>query len=344
MPNPLVTPRRALLLGAAGLIAPAALRAQGSPVPIRYATGGGIGPNEMETLIYTEWMQRNVLQGYGRDYTVDMTFTRGTPEAGTLLAAGQADMATLSFSVFATAVLREAVPGGMKIVADNYQDGRPGFASNTFFVAEGSPIRSVQDLRGKRIAVNAFGSAVDIALRVKLSKEGLNPRRDVQVVEVAFPNIAVAIREKRVECGVLVVPFLSAEVARGGLQPLFTGGDAFGPYSVIFHVAANNFLRAQPGAVKAFLADYVRGLKWFYDPVNRAQAVRLAAEVTRQPPEVLDAYFATNRDYYRDQSACLTAALVQAPIDGMQAQGLIPGPVRVADHLDLSYLPMPCSA
>src|SRR5688572_18206823 len=90
---------------------------------IRYATGGGIGPNEMETVIYLEWMQKNVLQRYGKDYVVDMTFTRGTPEAASLLAAGQADMATLSFAAFATLVLKNAVPGGMTIVADNYQDG-----------------------------------------------------------------------------------------------------------------------------------------------------------------------------------------------------------------------------
>ena len=99
---------------------------------IRYATGGGIGPNEMETIIYLDWMQKNVLKGYGKDYTVDMTFTRGTPEAGTLLAAGQADMATLSFAVFATSVLKNIVPGGMTIVSDNYQDGRPASRRTPF--------------------------------------------------------------------------------------------------------------------------------------------------------------------------------------------------------------------
>jgi sulfonate transport system substrate-binding protein len=129
--------RRTLVAGGttgavAGLCAPFLRLARAAPTTIRYATGGGIGPNEMETVIYLEWMQKNVLKGYGKDYTVDMTFTRGTPEAGTLLAAGQADMATLSFAVFATSVLKNIVPGGMSIVSDNYQDGRPGYAQNTF--------------------------------------------------------------------------------------------------------------------------------------------------------------------------------------------------------------------
>ena len=318
-------------------------RAQ-APVKIRYATGGGIGPNEMETVIYLDWMQKNVLKQYGKAYTVDMTFTRGTPEAATLLAAGQADMATLSFAVFATTVLKDAVPGGMKIVADNYQDGHKGYAANTFFVLQDSPIKTVADLRGKRIGINAYGSAVDLALRVRLKKEGMDPKKDVQIVEIAFPNIGPALREKRVDCGVLILPFMNTELQKGGLRGVFDGGDAFGPYSVIFHVVTNNFLKANRAAVQAFLADYVLGLQWFYNPANRKRAVEITAEFTKSPAAVLDQYFMTERDYYRDRNGCVPAALIQSPVDAMQREGLIDKPVRIADHLDLSLLPGQCKA
>lgn len=312
------------------------------PVKIRYATGGGIGPNEMETVIYLDWMQKNVLKQYGKAYTVDMTFTRGTPEAATLLAAGQADMATLSFAVFATTVLKDAVPGGMKIVADNYQDGHKGYAANTFFVLQDSPIKTVADLRGKRIGINAYGSAVDLALRVRLKKEGMDPRKDVQIVEIAFPNIGAAIREKRIDCGVLILPFMNTELQKGGLRTVFDGGDAFGPYSVIFHVVTNNFLKANREAVRAFLSDYVLGLQWFYNPANRKRAVEITAEFTKSPAAVLDQYFMTERDYYRDRNGCVGAAIIQSPVDAMLREGLIDKPVKIADHLDLSLLPGQC--
>jgi NitT/TauT family transport system substrate-binding protein len=258
----------------------------------------------METVIYLEWMRKNVLKGYGKDYTVDMTFTRGTPEAGTLLAAGQADMATLSFAVFATSVLKDIVPGGMSIISDNYQDGRPGYAQNTFFALNDSPITST----------------------------------------VAFPNQAAAIREKRIDCGILILPFMNAEIRKGDLRALFTGGDAFGPYSVIFQVVTNEFLKKNPEAVKSFLADYVRGLHWFYDPANRRQAVEITAEFTKSPAEVLDSYFMTERDYYRDRNGCVGVATIQTPIDAMYNEGLIDRPVKVSEHLNTSYLPYACSA
>src|SRR5947209_9817851 len=324
--------------------APFVRMAQAAPVAIRYATGGGIGPNEMETIIYLDWMQSNVLQGYGKDYTVDMTFTRGTPEAGTLLAAGQADMATLSFAVFATSVIKNIVPGGMTIVSDNYQDGRPGYAQNTFFVLKDAPITATQDLKGKKVGINAFGSAVDLALRVKLKKDGIDPRKDLTIVEVAFPNQAAAIREKRIDCGILILPFMNAEIRKGDLRALFTGGDAFGPYSVIFQVVTNEFLKKNPEVVRSFLADYVRGLHWFYDPGNRKKAVEITAEFTKSPADVLDSYFMTERDYYRDRNGCVGVTTIQTPIDAMQSEGLIDRPVKIAEHLDMAYLPFPCAA
>jgi len=343
-----VTRRALMTTGAtaalAGLCAPHVRIARSAPVTIRYATGGGIGPNEMETIIYLDWMQKNVLKGYGKDYTVDMTFTRGTPEAGTLLAASQADLATLSFAVFATSVLKDVVPGGLTIVSDNYQDGRPGYAQNTFFVLKDSPIGSTRDLKGKKVGINAFGSAVDLALRVKLKKDGIDPRRDLTIVEVAFPNQAAAMREKRIDCGILILPFMNAELRKGDLRALFTGGDAFGPYSVIFQVVTNDFLKKHPEAVRSYLADYVRGLQWFYDPGNRKKAVEITAEFTKSPADVLDSYFMTERDYYRDRNGCVAAAVIQRPIDAMQNEGLIDRPVSISDHLDMSYLPFPCPA
>jgi sulfonate transport system substrate-binding protein len=336
--------RRVLQTSAAGAaLSVVSARGSAAPVKIRYATGGGIGPNEMETIIFLDYMKENVLKDYGKSYVLDMTFTRGTPEAATLLAAGQADLGTLAFSTFATAIAKNAVPGGLTIISDNYQDGHPGNATNTFFVLNDSPIKRVADLRGKKVGINAYGSAVDLVLRVVLKKNGIDPKRDVQIVEVNFPNMAAAIREKRVDCGVLVIPFLAVEAPKGDLRPLFTGGDAFGPSSVIFQVAATSFLKANKAAVRGFLADYVTGLNWYYDKANRKKALELVSGLTKSPVDVLDGYFATGKDYYRDPNGCVPVIAIQKPIDAMVTEGLIPQKVDASKYLDLSLLPKPCA-
>src|ERR1700687_1649251 len=188
----------ALAAGFGSLVAPHVLRA--APQLIRYSTGGGIGPNEIETVVFLDWMKQNVLKRHGKDYTLQMSFARGTPEAASLLAAGQVDIATLSYPIFATSLLKDAVPGGVTAIADIYQAARPGFHSNSYWCREDSGIQKITDLKGKTIAVNAFGASTDLVLRVALKKAGLDPKRDVRVVEVAFPAMAAAIREKRVDC------------------------------------------------------------------------------------------------------------------------------------------------
>jgi len=340
--------RRSVMLGATGIALSAPLisrAARAASVPnIRYATGGGIGPNEMETIIFLDHLKQNVLKNYGKAYTLDMTFTRGTPEAAALLAAGQADVATLSGPAFATIIAKDAVPNGLTIISDNYQDGHSGNATNSFMVLKDSPIKTVNDLKGKKIGINAYASAVDLALRVVLKKNGIDPRRDVQIVEIAFPNIASAIREKRIDCGVLVIPFLAMESPKDDLRPVFTGGDAFGPSSVVFQVTTNAFLKEHPDAIKGFLADYVDGLAWFYDPANREKAVQLVSDFTKSSKDVLNSYFATGKDYYRDPNACVSAQTIQKPLDAMFEEKLIDRRIDVSKYLNVGLLPKPCAS
>jgi sulfonate transport system substrate-binding protein len=317
--------------------------ASAAPQLIRYSTGGGIGPNEIETVVFLDWMKQNVLKRHGKDYTLQMSFARGTPEAASLLAAGQVDIATLSYPIFATSLLKDAVPGGITAIADIYQAARPGFHSNSYWCREDSGIQKITDLKGKTIAVNAFGASTDLVLRVALKKAGLDPKRDVRVVEVGFPAMAAAVREKRVDCGILVLPFSAVEVPKGGLRAVFDETAAFGPYSVIFQTVSNNFLKAKPDAVKAYLADYVEGLHWLYDPANREKAIELTAELTKSPRAVLETYFLTSKDYYRDRNGCVSAALLQQTVDALVEHELLPARVDMSKHVDASYLPLPCS-
>jgi NitT/TauT family transport system substrate-binding protein len=142
----------------------------------------------------------------------------------------------------------------------------------------------------------------------------------------------------------MIIPFMPAEQAKGDLRGLFTAGDAFGPHCVLFQVVTNDFVAANRAAVRAFLDDYVRGLHWFYDPANRAKAVQLTADFTKSSKDVLESYFLTPRDYYRDINGCVAAELIQVPIDAMLREGFIDRPVEVVKHVDTSLLPLPCKA
>jgi NitT/TauT family transport system substrate-binding protein len=342
-----MTRRKALQTGgaaiaSAGIFAPMISRA--APAVIRFANGGAIAPNECETLMLSEFFQKEVLKNYGKEYTIEGTYTRGTPEAGALMAAGRVDLACLSFPIFAASVLKDAVPGGMSIIADVFQDGHEGYASNTFFVREDDSMKKIEDLKGKKIAINAYSSAVDLELRVVLKKHGLDPKRDVEIVEVTFPNMGPALREKRVDCAVMVLPFMAVEENKGGIRALFKGTEAFPRFSVVFMAARNDYIKEHRDLVKAWLADYVGMLHWLYTPANRATAVKEVAKFTKSPEDVLNTYFLTPRDYYRDRNGCIGPQNVQPSIDAMVKEGFLAAPVDMAKYIDASMLPYPCKA
>jgi NitT/TauT family transport system substrate-binding protein len=74
-------------------------------------------------------------------------------------------------------------------------------------------IESLKDLKGKVIAVSSFGAASDYVVRVALTKAGLDPKKDVTILQVGGSSARLsALQGGLVQATVLVAPFnLQAE-------------------------------------------------------------------------------------------------------------------------------------
>ena len=59
----------AIAIASAGVFAPMISRA--APAVIRFANGGAIAPNEIETLMPAEFFQKEVLKNYGKEYDLE---------------------------------------------------------------------------------------------------------------------------------------------------------------------------------------------------------------------------------------------------------------------------------
>jgi NitT/TauT family transport system substrate-binding protein len=87
----------------------------------------------------------------------------------------------------------------------------------TLVVPKGSPIKSVEDLPGKTVAVNALKGLAEVVISRSLEKQGVD-YEDVKLLEVPFPEMPAALAQKRVDAALLTEPFLSAVLAEGGTQ------------------------------------------------------------------------------------------------------------------------------
>jgi hypothetical protein len=61
-----------------------------------------------------------------------------------------------------------------------------------FYIMAMPEIKTIEDLRGKAVGVTRFGSSTDFTMRYLLRKHGLNPDRDVTMIQAGDLNAAAA--------------------------------------------------------------------------------------------------------------------------------------------------------
>src|SRR5262249_32761916 len=159
----------------------------------------------------------------------------------TALANNQIEISNLAYSTLGIAI-QNAGLDDLRIVADEFQDGVEGYYSQEFMVLKDSAIRKVEDLKGKVVATNAAGSAIDIAMRAMLHKHGLQANRDYTMVEAPFPAMKAMLAEHKVDLVPAVLPFSYDPELRNIARPLFIQKDAIGVADMIVWATRKPFI------------------------------------------------------------------------------------------------------
>ncbi|HXQ50751.1 MAG TPA: ABC transporter substrate-binding protein [Stellaceae bacterium] len=278
----------------------------------------------------------DVATHFGVSYTLETIHFTGTAPMITGLAADEIDIAPLSFSAFSLAVTNGGL-SDLRIVADQAQDGVHGYHTNEYYVLKDGPIRTIEDLKGKILATNAIGGAVDMALRAMLRKHGIEDKRDTTIIEVELPQQRAMLEAHKVDLVSMLPPF-SFDPAYGRIaRILFTQFDAMGPAQTIVWTARKAWLERNRAAVVDYMEDTLRLLRWMSAPDNHDAAVKLVADFTKLPPERLDWIF-TQRDAYRDPNGLPDLNALQANIDLQTDLGFLRTKVVLRDYADLSYI------
>jgi NitT/TauT family transport system substrate-binding protein len=326
--------RRPLLFGATSLAAAAVTRrAFAAPLAIRL--GWATMPGHLIPVLFQNPTQFG-LKHYGTSYTVQCTLFRGSSPQLTAVAGGELDLFASAASTLALGVTNAHLD--LQVVADIIQDGVPGWHSDSFLVHKDSPIKTVSDLKGKRLAINAIGSAADTIMRVVLKRAGLQDRRDYVVIQAAFPAMPSLLEKHEVDCAIVLQPGYRTLMKTGNYRVLFQGRDAFGATETVFLAGRKSWMQDHNAQVQDFMEDWVRSRRWFMAPANRTAAVGIVADFMHLPPEQLD-YLFTHDDYYRDPWSFPNIPGVQKPIDAAVQIGVLKQEIKVSpDHADLSFV------
>jgi NitT/TauT family transport system substrate-binding protein len=173
-----------------------------------------------------------------------------------ILASGEASTEELlsgklqfAFSNYVTAILAASQGAKLRIVADGAQT-LPD--TNVIMIAKRSAIRSVQDLRGKTIAVNALGNIGSLMVDSTLRTFGV-PLNSIKFKVLPFPQMAAALQDHLVDAAWMAEPFITQAGEQIGAEELAdTASGALTGFPIAGYEALREYAQQHPATVAAF--------------------------------------------------------------------------------------------
>ena len=274
------------------------------------------------------WMMRRPQEfpDLGKAYKIEWSQFQGTSVMSQALIAGALDCATQGVLPIAQGAAAGTL--AVYIVAEHVGE-KPGSFSVYWAVKEESPIRTVADLKGKTVGISIIGGGTQGPFDLMLKRNGLDPQKDIKLVEVSFSLSEDAIRSGRVDSSNMNQPFAARAEARGGIRKLFSLNEALPNIVHIVEACRKDFVDKNPELVKVYVRDITRGLKLAL--ANRAETMNVVSEITKVPVSVLDTYLLKPNDFAREPGAAPNFAGIQAMLDVYYDTGMIPKKLDVRE-------------
>lgn len=117
-------------------------------------------------------------------------------------------------------------------------------------------------MKGKRIAISRFGSGTDTAIRLVLKRFGLDPLRDLTILQLGTQPARVQALAAGAIDATIVSPPLDLTAKKQGYQILVNIAELGIPYPQQVIETTDRFIRENPNAVKNFLKGFIEGVRY----------------------------------------------------------------------------------
>ena len=266
-----------------------------------------------------------------RSLTIEVQNTPNSDEQRVGLAAGKFDIAHAA--VDNAVAMIEA--GNDAVIVSGGDAGM-----NDFMVR--NEINSMQDLRGKLLAVDAPNTAYALAAKKILKLNGLVENRDysVKLAGGTGPRAAAMVADAQLAAGMINPPF-SFTVLDKGLKSLGSQFDLLGAYQATGAFVMRPWAAQHADVLMQYLSAYIEGQRYVLNPVNRLEMLALLTDRFKLPQPAADGTYdalvkpgsGLAHDAQLNADGFKTVLAIRAEMEGMWG-GVPPAPDK---YLDLSY-------
>ena len=233
----------------------------------------------------------------------------------------------IDYGTPATSIIRAAA-SDLPVKAVAVLTGRPDY-----FLAAKKEFRSLKELKGKRIAIGTFGAAADIALRVVLRQDGLDPERDVIRLQMGGGDSRfAALVGGTVDATILNFPF-NLQAEKLGFNVLLWLGERLEmPLSGVG--VRDETIQKNPGQVLGLVRAIYRAV--VFAKANPEETVQAFMEWTRVDRELAVKSYELGTKSWPD-NLIISDAAIKAVVDQAQVELKLKGPIPLDKVRDWSF-------
>ena len=148
-------------------------------------------------------------------------------------------------------------------------------------------VKSVADLRGRILLVDAVNTAYALQLKKILKLSGLEAGRDCTLKALgATPLRLKAMRENKQYAGTMMVPPASLQAKCEGFASLGSTLQFIGPYQGFGAFVLRPWAREHADVLEHYLAAYIEAQRWLLDRANKGQVIKQLTTGSHLAPEV----------------------------------------------------------
>src|SRR6266545_5323895 len=263
-------------LALCGFICPPSVSAQLIPLNFVYTGSGGA----------TDPLKFSYEAGFFKKHRLDLTMLYVT--SGVLTSQTIVSGAASAANTTATDALRAMVAGApMKIIMVNIDQFQHVFVARV-------GITGPKEMKGKKIAVSRYGAFSDIQTRFVVRQWGLDPDRDVQVLQIGNSAARAAALASGGVDGAIVTPAFVPVARKVGLHVIFDLATIKTKFASQIMVAHDQVIKEKPELVKAVTMGFLDGIRsWKAQPEPAKTFIRKYYKVSEA--DVDNIYTETNR-------------------------------------------------
>lgn len=191
-------------------------------------------------------------------------------------------------ALLSTMALINAANSGMPVVGvADIQSAFNETPLEEFYVRADSGIESIQDLKGKTIAINLVKSSFHYTWLMALENAGMS-EDDVTFVNLPFDQQEGALMRGDVDAIGLMQPYSPSARNNPDLKQLYTAVDAFGERQFCEIFVNSVWAENNSDDAKAFVRSIVKATKWIEE--NQDEAKEIISKYTGVPVDKIDDY------------------------------------------------------